>query len=136
LTGAAGPYAAMYLYGLGLTSGEFVFLSSVSYLLFDFSQLGAILYTGLYDATRFFYALTTIVPVMGGTYLGIWFRARLDERQFKKLVLLLLLVSAGALIFRATSMAPPGNPAVSQSQSPVMLVRAAGNSRMEESVAT
>jgi uncharacterized protein len=30
LTGAAGPYAAMYLYRLGLPTNEFVFLSSVS----------------------------------------------------------------------------------------------------------
>jgi hypothetical protein len=105
LTGAAGPYAAMYLYGLGLTTEEFVFLSSVIYLLFDFSQFGSILYTRLYDPARIFYALMTIVPVMGGTYLGIWFRGRLDDRQFRKLVLGLLLVSAGALIFRAARMA-------------------------------
>jgi len=101
LTGAAGPYAAMYLYGLGLTTNEFVFLSSVIYLIFDVSQLAAILYTGLYDTTRLLFALLTIVPVMAGTWLGIRFRQQLDAQQFRRLLLLLLLASAGGLIWRA-----------------------------------
>lgn len=103
LTGAAGPYAAMYLYGLGLTTNEFVFLSSVIYLLFDVSQLVAIVYAGMYDATRLLYAILTIVPVMGGTYLGIRFRRRLNDAQFKNALLLLLLVTAGGLVFRAAT---------------------------------
>jgi uncharacterized membrane protein YfcA len=102
LTGAAGPYAAMYLYGLGLTTSEFVFLSSVIYLLFDCSQLAAILYTGLYDRTRFLYALLTIVPVMAGTYVGIHFRGKLNDEQFRKVLLGILALSAGGLIYRAT----------------------------------
>ncbi len=101
LTGAAGPYAAMYLYGQGLKTNEFVFLSSVIYLVFDFSQLAAILYTGLYDTTRFFFAVVTIAPVMAGTYLGIRLRRTLNEEQFRKALLLLLLLSVGALIVRA-----------------------------------
>lgn len=103
LTGAAGPYAAMYLYRLGLTTHEFVFLSSVIYLLFDVSQLAAIVYTGLYDSTRLLYALLTIAPVMGGTYLGIRFRRRLDDAQFRKALLVILVGTAAGLIVRAAA---------------------------------
>lgn len=104
LTGAAGPYAAMYLYRLGLTTHEFVFLSSVIYLLFDLSQLGAILYTGLYDRTRFMYALTTVIPVMAGTYVGIHVRDKLDDQQFRKVLLGMLALSAAGLMYRASTM--------------------------------
>lgn len=103
LTGAAGPYAAMYLYRLGLKTNEFVFLSSVIYLVFDLSQLAAILCTGLYDETRLKYALLTVAPVLAGTYLGIRFRKKLDEQQFRRLLLLLLFLSACGLIVRATA---------------------------------
>ena len=104
LTGAAGPYVAMYLYGLGLTTNEFVFLSSVIYILFDVSQLAAILYTGLYDRTRLLYALLTIAPVMVGTYVGIHVRGRLNDRQFRNALLGILAASAVGLIYRAVRM--------------------------------
>lgn len=100
LTGAGGPYTAMYLYSLKLTTGEFVFLSSVIYLLFDFSQIGAILYFDLYDRTRLLYALSTVIPVMAGTWLGIHVRGKLDPVTFRRSILLLLALSGGGLMAR------------------------------------
>lgn len=105
LTGVGGPYTAMYLYSLGTATNEFVFLSSVIYLLLDFSQLGAILYLDLYDRTRLGYAVLTIVPVMLGTWLGIRVRSRLNAAAFKRALLVLLAISAASLLVRAAAVA-------------------------------
>ena len=100
LSGVGGPYTAIYLYSLRLTTTEFVFLSSVIYLLFDFSQIGAVLSLKLYDQTRLFYAVITIIPVMAGTWLGIRLRGRLNPKMFKRSLLVLLVLSAGSLLAR------------------------------------
>jgi uncharacterized membrane protein YfcA len=101
LTGVGGPYTAMYLYTLRLTASEFVFLSSIVYLLFDCSQLAAILYLDLYDRSRLAYATMTIAPVMAGTWLGIRVRRRLNPRVFRSALLTLLAASAIGLLLRA-----------------------------------
>jgi len=103
LTGVGGPYTAMYLYTLRVPPPEFVFLSSVIYLLFDCSQLAAILYLDLYDRTRLFYAGMTLVPVMAGTWLGIGLRRRMDPKAFKYALLALLLASAVSLLARGAA---------------------------------
>jgi len=101
LTGVGGPYTAMYLYTLRVPQSEFVFLSCVVYLLFDFSQLAAILYLDLYDRTRLTYSALTIVPVMAGTWLGVRLRRRLDPRAFRLALFTLLVASAMGLLLRA-----------------------------------
>ena len=100
LTGVGGPYTAMYLYALGSRPAQFVFLSSVVYLLFDVTQLVSILYLGLYDRTRFFYAIATIAPVLAGTWVGIRLRARMHARAFKAGLLVLLTASALSVLAR------------------------------------
>ena len=100
LTGVSGPYSAMYLYGLHLGTAEFVFLSSVIYLLLDFSQLAAILYLDLYDPTRILYAVCAIAPVLAGTWLGIRVRAKLNGQAFRRALLVLLGLSGASLLVR------------------------------------
>lgn len=100
LTGVGGPYTAMYLYALGLTPSQFVFLSSVVYLLFDVAQLAAILYLGMYDRTRLIYAVATLVPVLAGTWVGIRLRARMHAKAFKTGLLVLLTASALSVLAR------------------------------------
>ena len=90
----------MYLYALGSRPAQFVFLSSVVYLLFDVTQLVSILYLGLYDRTRFFYAIATIAPVLAGTWVGIRLRARMHARAFKAGLLVLLTASALSVLAR------------------------------------
>lgn len=104
LTGVGGPYSAMYLYSLRLEPREFVFLSTVVYLILDLGQLAAIVYVGLYDATRLLYALVAIPPVMLGTWLGIRVRSRLPPHAFRFALLALLGISGAALILRGTGL--------------------------------
>jgi uncharacterized membrane protein YfcA len=104
LTGVGGPYTAMYLYALRLKPSQFVFLSSVVYLLFDVMQLTSILYLGLYDRTRLFYAIATLAPVLVGTWLGIRARARMNPRAFKLGLLMLLAASAVSVLVRGVTM--------------------------------
>ncbi len=103
LTGVGGPYTAMYLYSLKIGTLEFVFLSSVIYLIVDLSQLFAILYLELYDRTRLFYAILNFVPVVAGTWVGIRLRGRLGAVSFRRALLVLLFLSGSAALVRGMS---------------------------------
>jgi uncharacterized protein len=104
LTGIGGPYSAIYLYSLRLEPRQFVFLSMVIYLILDLGQLAAIVYLGLYDATRLLYALVAIPPVMLGTWLGIRLRSRLPPEKFRVALLVLLAASGVTLMLRGTGL--------------------------------
>jgi uncharacterized membrane protein YfcA len=100
LLGVGGPFTAMYLYMLRVGTSEFVFLSSIIYMLFDVSQLAAILYFDLYDRTRALYSSATLVPGMAGTWRGIRLRGRMPPKAFKYALLTILSSSAASLLVR------------------------------------
>ena len=104
MTGVGGPYSAMFLYSLRLQPREFVFLSMIVYLILDISQLGAIVYAGLYDRTRFLYAVVSIPPVLLGTWLGIRLRSKLSPSGFRLAVLVLLAISGLGLVVQGMRM--------------------------------
>lgn len=90
LTGAAGPTTAIYMLSLDVTPREFVFLTSIIFLVIDMGQITGILYLDLYDTQRLLYTATAFVPVMLGTWIGIRLRGRLSSRGFRNAILVVM----------------------------------------------
>lgn len=99
-TGIFAPLVAAYLHSLRLEKREFVFWLTASFLLGGLVQTVSYYQLGLYTGSTFVYALIACLPVIAGTRLGFWIQDRLAAETFRRLVLVLVLVSGLNLVVR------------------------------------
>ncbi|MBI3936907.1 MAG: sulfite exporter TauE/SafE family protein, partial [Betaproteobacteria bacterium] len=100
ISGMSGPILTIYAYSLNLTPRQFVFVTSVLYSMINIGQFVAILYFGLYDATRLMLAALAVPPMLVGTFAGIALRNRLSADTFRIAVLALMAAVGVTLIWR------------------------------------
>lgn len=86
-----GPLIITYLMALRLPRDVFVGSVSVIYLLGALPMYGAMLFWGRFGWAEVAWSTLALVPVYAGLVLGTRLRKKLDEKQFRRLLILLLL---------------------------------------------
>ncbi len=99
-TGIYAPLIAAYVHALQVDKRAFVYWLTAAFFLGGAAQVLSYWRLGLYNWNLVTYAVATFVPVVVGTWLGFWIQDRLPVTLFRRLVLLLVLVSGANLIVR------------------------------------
>jgi uncharacterized membrane protein YfcA len=103
--GAAGPLVTMYLLVLGIPRQIFVFVINAIFQVMDTTLFLSLVRLGLYTPGLSALALLAILPVGLGFWLGALAHNRIDDKLFRRIVLVILVLSATNLFFKALS--PP-----------------------------
>ncbi|HWP34053.1 MAG TPA: TSUP family transporter, partial [Thermodesulfobacteriota bacterium] len=99
-SGLSGPLVAMYLLGLGLPRERFLFALNAVFAALDATQIGALVRASVYTPALVRLAAAACLPAACGMALGLRVGRRLDERRFRRAVLLLLAATAASLTAR------------------------------------
>ncbi|MCC7369008.1 MAG: sulfite exporter TauE/SafE family protein [Chloroflexi bacterium] len=100
-TGIFAPALASYTHALRLGKREFVFFLTLLYLVGTSVQVFSLYQLGLYDLTILVVAALTVLPNFLGVSLGIRLQERIDPLLFRRLVVLVILISGGSLVLRS-----------------------------------
>ena len=100
-TGISGPLLSTYLHGFGLRPRTYVFALSALFFGFALVQTVALFGVGLYTGNRLLESLLALIPIAVALPLGSWAARRISVTTFNRAVLVLLLVSAAALVHEA-----------------------------------
>ncbi len=98
-TGIYAPLIAAYVHALRVDKRVFVYWLTAAFFLGGVVQVVSYWRLGLYSWKLVTYAVATFVPVVVGTLLGVWIQDRLPATLFRRLVLLLVLVSGLRLVW-------------------------------------
>jgi uncharacterized membrane protein YfcA len=101
LTGIFAPPLAAYIHSLRVGKRVFVFWLTASFMLGGLTQAVSYYRLGLYDLRMVLYASAACLPALLGTRLGLWVQDRLPGEIFRRLVLLLVLVTGVSLVVQA-----------------------------------
>ena len=99
ITGIYAPLIAAYVHALRVDKRAFVYWLTAAFFLGGVVQVVSYWRLGLYSWTLVTYAVPTFVPVVIGTWLGFWIQDRLPVTVFRRIVLLLVLVSGLRLVW-------------------------------------
>jgi uncharacterized protein len=102
-TGISGPLLSTYLHGFGLRPRAYVFAVGTLFFGFALVQTIALLFVGLYTRSRLAESLLALIPIAVALPLGSWAARRVSVTTFNRVVLVLLLASAAALMHEAVS---------------------------------
>jgi uncharacterized membrane protein YfcA len=100
-TGIFAPPLAAYIHSLRVGKRVFVFWLTASFMLGGLTQAVSYYRLGLYDLRMVLYASAACLPALLGTRLGLWVQDRLPGEIFRRLVLLLVLVTGVSLVVQA-----------------------------------
>jgi uncharacterized membrane protein YfcA len=100
---AAGPLMAIYLLAMRLPKLDFVGTGAVFFMLLNWFKVPFMVHLGLIDAASFSVNVMLLPAVLLGTWLGRKILARIDQRVFENLALLLSAVAALELTFKLSS---------------------------------
>lgn len=103
MSSLGGPFMVPYFLSLQLPKNVFVSTVSLCYMAVILPTIGFFLYWGLVDPRLFVYSIGAVIPSLAGMWAGTKFRDRINDRQFRNVVLLIQLVSAAGLIVKAVS---------------------------------
>ncbi len=98
--GVSGPVVATWLHGYRLPKQTYVFSVTLIFGLSGLVQLVLLASSGAYDADRSMVSALAFVPVLAMIPIGTRLRAGLGGPAFERAVLVVLLGSAVALVFR------------------------------------
>jgi len=98
VTGIFAPPIAAYIHTLRVDKRVFVFWLTASFMLGGLTQAVSYYRLGLYTPTVALYAVLACVPALLGTRLGLWIQDRLPVELFRRLVLVLVLVTGVSLV--------------------------------------
>ncbi len=98
-TGIYAPLIATYVHALRVDKRVFVYWLTAAFFLGGVVQVVSYWRLGLYSWKLVTYAVATFVPVALGTWLGFWIQDRLPATLFRRLVLLVVLVSGLRLVW-------------------------------------
>ncbi len=103
LSSMFGPPLILYLVSLHLDKARFVGAISFLYVSAVFPWAITLAVLGILDARTALWSAVAAVPVMLGVLLGTRLRARVAEAQFRRFVLVILLLSGSAMLWRGLS---------------------------------
>jgi hypothetical protein len=101
VTGIFAPPIAAYIHSLRVGKRVFVFWLTASFMLGGLTQAVSYYRLGLYTPTVVLYAALACVPALIGTRVGLWIQDRLPADLFRRLVLVLVLVTGVSLVAQA-----------------------------------
>ncbi len=101
ITGIFAPPIAAYVHSLRVEKRVFVFWLTASFMLGGLTQAISYYRQGLYTPPILLYAALACLPALFGTRLGLWIQDRLPAEVFRRLVLLLVLVTGFSLVAQA-----------------------------------
>jgi hypothetical protein len=99
-TSISGPGVVSYLLALQLTKREFVFFLSLLYLVGGIAQVVSYTQLGLYDVATLTIWLATCIPNLVGVWLGLWIQDWIDPKLFRRVVVVVIGLTASSLIVR------------------------------------
>ncbi len=99
--GISGPIVAMWLHGYRLSKDAYVFALTVVFLVAGVAQLAVLVLTGEFDQERNIASLVALVATLMMVPIGTRLRSRVDAVAFERLILILLVFSGAALLYRA-----------------------------------
>lgn len=99
--GASGPIVAMWLHGYRLSKDAYVLSLTSIFLLAGLAQLAVLVATGEFDQDRNLASLVSLAATLCMVPVGTRLRSRIDAAAFEKLILVLLVFSGIALLYRA-----------------------------------
>jgi uncharacterized membrane protein YfcA len=94
------PALASYTHALHLSKREFVFFLTMLYVVGTGVQVSSYVQLGLYNATVVFLAFASLVPNLLGVSLGFRLQDRIDPKLFRRLVVLVIILTGGSLVLR------------------------------------
>lgn len=100
LSSLPGPMIITYLVALRLPREEFVGSISVIYLIGAIPTYAGMLYFGRFELVDIGWSCVAMVPAWLGLFAGTKVRERLNEKQFRLILQVLLIILAGVLVFR------------------------------------
>lgn len=100
-TGISGPLLSTYVHGFGLPPQGYVFSLSVLFIVFSIMQVVTLFGIGLYTPARIGESLLALVPIALLLPVGTRVARRWSARTFKRVILVLLVVTAGKLLVDA-----------------------------------
>jgi len=98
-----GPPLIMFLFALNLDKDEFVGTISTIYLCASIPLAAAFGMFGFMNLEAYLWSAAAAVPLLLGVLVGQWLRSRISQSAFRRGLLLLLLVVAVRLIYRAVA---------------------------------
>lgn len=101
LSSLGGVFLIPYFLSLNLPKDVFVATVSTCYLAIIVPIIGFFLYWDLVDPHLFLYSIAAVVPSLAGMWIGERVRRRIDDRQFRRVVLAVLFMSACGLVYKA-----------------------------------
>lgn len=104
LSALAGPILIPYFLSLHLPKDVFISTISICYLTVIAPTVAFFLYWDLVEPKLFLFSLAAVVPSIAGMVGGNLLRSRIDDRQFRAIVLATLLATALGLIVKAVSL--------------------------------
>lgn len=102
-TGISAPLLTTYLYSFGLSSSVFIFSISTLFLVFAITQVITLVTLGAYTGTLLAESFLALVPVAVMLPLGSWVARRVGERNFSRVIMGGLVVTAVALIVQVVA---------------------------------
>jgi uncharacterized membrane protein YfcA len=96
---AAGPLMAVYMLAMGLPKLNYVGTGAVFFLLLNLFKVPFMMHLGLINAASFSLNLALLPLVLTGAWFGRRLVARIDQRAFENLALILSLVAGVKLLF-------------------------------------
>lgn len=100
-TGIFAPALASYTHALKLSKREFVFFLTLLYLVGTSVQVLSYIQLGLYNLTIVLVGLLTCIPNVVGVNIGFRLQDRIDPGLFRRLVVVVILISGTSLVLRA-----------------------------------
>jgi uncharacterized protein len=100
-TGIFAPALASYTHALKLSKREFVFFMTLLLLVGTGVQVVSYWQLGLFDLTVMLVALLSCVPNFLGVSIGTRLQDRIDPILFRRMVIVVILVSGSSLVVRA-----------------------------------
>jgi uncharacterized membrane protein YfcA len=92
--GASGPVIGSFLLAIGLRGREFVFGISLVFLFQGITRGSLFLLAGQYTTSIVIASVALLVPALVGQQVGLRLRGRLDPRMFRRVILVVLLISS------------------------------------------
>lgn len=100
-TGSSGPLTVSYLVSLDLPRDVFLFAINVIFTVLDYTQLVSLQRLGLYTPRLYEIAAAVVVLSGAGMLAGFAAARHIDDRAFRRGVLIILAVAAASLFVRA-----------------------------------
>ena len=104
ISGIWGPPLVMYLLAVGLPKTEMVRVQSLSFLLGSFVLLFAHLHSGVLNAVTLPASCWLVLPTMAAMFAGYRVHDRLDQELFRKVTLVVLVLTGLNLLRRALAL--------------------------------